>query len=95
MTDETEQATMPNPFTQSEILALACLYTPEQHALARLKDQQCMEGLRERITELEEQVETDMACRVCGCTYFNPCNPPCAWAEPHLCTTCAELEKDL
>ncbi len=28
-------------------------------------------------------------CRVCGCTDDNACNPPCAWFDPTLCTTCA------
>ena len=31
-----------------------------------------------------------MKCRVCKCTYEQPCNPPCAWAEPELCTTCRD-----
>jgi hypothetical protein len=29
------------------------------------------------------------ACRVCGCTDEHACNPPCAWFDPTLCTTCA------
>ena len=33
-----------------------------------------------------------MACRVCGCTQIEPCNPPCAWAgddeRGDLCSTC-------
>ena len=29
------------------------------------------------------------ACRVCGCTEDYACNPPCAWFDPTLCTTCA------
>jgi hypothetical protein len=28
-------------------------------------------------------------CRVCRCSEDNPCNPPCAWAEYGLCTSCA------
>lgn len=30
-------------------------------------------------------------CRVCGCTEMNACNPPCAWAEPDLCTGCRDI----
>lgn len=30
----------------------------------------------------------EMKCRVCKCTEERACNPPCAWAEPGLCTTC-------
>ncbi len=30
-----------------------------------------------------------MKCRVCKCTEDHPCDPPCAWAAPELCTTCA------
>lgn len=25
-------------------------------------------------------------CRVCGCTVFTPCDPPCAWEESDLCS---------
>jgi hypothetical protein len=32
---------------------------------------------------------SDVTCRVCGCTDDHACNPPCAWFEPGLCTTCA------
>jgi hypothetical protein len=32
---------------------------------------------------------SDVTCRVCGCTDDHACNPPCAWFEPTLCTTCA------
>jgi hypothetical protein len=28
-------------------------------------------------------------CRVCGCTEREPCNPPCSWALPGLCSVCA------
>jgi hypothetical protein len=28
-------------------------------------------------------------CRVCGCTEREPCNPPCAWFDESLCTSCA------
>jgi hypothetical protein len=28
-------------------------------------------------------------CRVCRCTEQFPCNPPCAWFDPSLCTSCA------
>ena len=31
----------------------------------------------------------NIRCRVCSCTHFEPCNPPCAWFEEDLCTTCA------
>jgi hypothetical protein len=27
-------------------------------------------------------------CRVCGCTYIEPCNPPCSWVDNDLCSTC-------
>ena len=27
-------------------------------------------------------------CRVCGCTDLKPCDPPCSWETPALCTTC-------
>ena len=28
-------------------------------------------------------------CRVCGCTDYEPCNPPCYWNEIDLCSECA------
>lgn len=33
-------------------------------------------------------VDELQACRACGCTNDRACNPPCAWAEPDLCTAC-------
>jgi hypothetical protein len=35
-----------------------------------------------------------MKCRVCKCTWEQPCNPPCAWAPPaygNLCTACLKI----
>jgi len=29
------------------------------------------------------------ACRVCGCSYLDPCAEGCHWAEPGLCSACA------
>lgn len=29
-------------------------------------------------------------CRICGCSERNPCDEPCAWAEPGLCTNCVD-----
>jgi hypothetical protein len=29
-----------------------------------------------------------MKCAVCHCTELQPCNPPCRWAQPNLCSTC-------
>jgi len=34
-------------------------------------------------------------CRVCGCTEVDACQPPCAWAETGLCTTCADAIADI
>lgn len=28
-------------------------------------------------------------CVICGCTEREPCNPPCSWYGPGICTTCA------
>ncbi len=27
-------------------------------------------------------------CRECGCTDLNPCEGPCFWVEPDLCSRC-------
>ncbi len=38
----------------------------------------------------------NVRCRVCGCTDYEPCNPPCAWYKnADLCTTCAAAARDL
>ena len=34
-------------------------------------------------------------CRVCGCTEFQPCCPPCAWVETDLCSLCAMVAEAL
>jgi len=38
---------------------------------------------------MSQAVEQTRKCRVCRCTQLEPCNPPCCWAEPDLCSTCA------
>lgn len=30
-------------------------------------------------------------CRVCGCSEFNACTPPCHWVGPDLCSACEEV----
>jgi hypothetical protein len=32
----------------------------------------------------------DAVCRVCGCSHFAPCEGGCVWAEPDLCSRCAQ-----
>lgn len=29
--------------------------------------------------------ESEEICRCCGCTFDDPCDPPCDWAAPGLC----------
>lgn len=29
------------------------------------------------------------ACHECGCSYSTPCDPPCHWVAPFLCSRCA------
>ena len=36
-----------------------------------------------------------MRCKICGCTEQDPCNPPCAWDTPGVCTTCATAAEAL
>jgi hypothetical protein len=42
---------------------------------------------------LVANVPTPAICRVCACSWHDPCThldgTPCAWAEPDLCTACA------
>jgi len=36
----------------------------------------------------------ERACRVCGCTQNNACDPPCSWAGADLCSACSAPERD-
>lgn len=38
-----------------------------------------------------EQTGPPRACRVCECTDADACMGGCEWAEPDLCSTCAEI----
>ena len=51
-----------------------------------------------RYEDLYEALEKPIpgVCRVCGCTWENPCYHPehgnCSWVEPSLCSHCASVE---
>ncbi|WP_395672042.1 hypothetical protein [Inquilinus sp.] len=32
--------------------------------------------------------EIGSICRTCGCSFNDPCHPPCGWVEPDLCSAC-------
>lgn len=34
--------------------------------------------------------EGEQKCRVCGCTWYTPCEGGCYWVEEDLCSKCAE-----
>ncbi len=36
----------------------------------------------------------EQQCRVCGCTWYTPCEGGCSWVEKDLCSKCAEKEAD-
>lgn len=36
-----------------------------------------------------------MRCKVCGCSWQDPCPGGCEWAEPNLCTACVKKPKIL
>ncbi len=39
--------------------------------------------------QLRPEAKSGLAsCRVCHCTEHQPCNPPCSWSEPDLCSSC-------
>lgn len=38
----------------------------------------------------EECNEMERKCRICGCTFNNPCKGGCYWVEEDLCSKCAE-----
>ncbi len=48
---------MNNPFKEADIIALADSANLREHALARLKDQQCMEGLRLQLGRLHREID--------------------------------------
>lgn len=45
--------------------------------------------------KIKRDKDGNVRCRVCGCTEREPCNPPCAWHFPDLCTTCAVVVESL
>ncbi|MEW9124336.1 MAG: hypothetical protein AB2421_16615 [Thermotaleaceae bacterium] len=32
-------------------------------------------------------------CRICGCTWYTPCEGGCYWVEEDLCSACVEKSK--
>jgi hypothetical protein len=44
--------------------------------------------LVDRAHDPESELPLPAICRVCGCTWCDPCDPPCSWAEIDLCTAC-------
>lgn len=48
---------MNNPFKEADIIELADSANTREHALARLKDQQCMEGLRQQVGSLNKEID--------------------------------------
>jgi hypothetical protein len=47
-----------------------------------------------RLEKVESKYTKDgfLKCRVCGCSEFEPCEPPCSWV-PHtdICDSCHEV----
>lgn len=48
-----------------------------------------LKRLEERLKEKEIQ-----RCRVCGCTYYTPCEGGCYWVKEDLCSKCIENIKE-
>lgn len=38
--------------------------------------------------EVLNQDKKERKCRICGCTWFNPCPGGCYWTEKDLCSKC-------
>ena len=38
---------------------------------------------------MQKDAPWNAVCRICGCSWFNPCPGGCSWVEPNLCSTCA------
>lgn len=49
-------------------------------------------GQRERIAgiRMERALNKGQKCRVCGCTWYNPCAGGCYWVEEDLCSQCRD-----
>lgn len=45
-----------------------------------------LEGSVARLSVPVVYLDERQRCRVCGCTLYEPCDPPCSWAEPDLCS---------
>lgn len=63
--------------------------------LAAAAEEDERSAAEEQFHDLDEGELVDAeieACVKCGCTEFEPCEPPCGWAShyPPLCTACAE-----
>ena len=39
---------------------------------------------------MDKNAPWNAVCRVCGCSWFDPCDPPCSWVEPDLCSACVD-----
>ena len=62
-------------------------------ALHCVAHERATEGARhavlQRIEEVNEAaIAAGNVCRICGCSDFNACYPPCHWVEPNLCSRC-------
>jgi NTP pyrophosphatase (non-canonical NTP hydrolase) len=44
--------------------------------------------------ELADEHGNERKCRVCGCTYFRPCEEGCHWVGPDICSYCLTREGD-
>lgn len=45
-------------------------------------------NIEKKIDRLEERIDQEPKCRVCGCTHYRPCDGGCSWVEVDLCSNC-------
>lgn len=52
-----------------------------------------IEKLKKEYPELTDKYFS-WKCKVCGCTWDNPCPDGCYWVEENLCSSCIEEASD-
>jgi hypothetical protein len=74
------------PFEAAEVLLFGQLYEAIEDALAAT-----VPALTDNAAFVPIPSRLGAVCRACACSECDPCPEGCGWAEPDLCTSCAEL----
>lgn len=69
--------------TRPEKQCANCEYFLRHHGLCLLREEQTTAALSCPGHVFRQ------ACRVCGCSHYDPCEEGCWWVESDLCSACA------